>query len=62
MRERNSTNSTKRGCGPLRDGMSVTYTDIRETLAAIAKAHKRAKVQRDRRIERLSATRNKGVR
>lgn len=61
MRERNS-NSRKGWCGPLRDGMSVTYTDIRETLAAMEKAHQRERVKRDRRIERLSATRNKGVR
>ena len=62
MRERNSTSTTKRGCGPLRDGMSVTYTDIRDTLAEIARAHKTVKAQKDRRTARQSATRNKGVR
>lgn len=65
MRNRDSSSASrsKRGsCGPLRDGMTVTYTDIRDTLDAIAKAHKTVQAKRDRRVARQFATRNKAVR
>lgn len=65
MRNRDSSSASrsKRGyCGPLRDGMTVTYTDIRDTLADIARAHKSVQAKKDRREARMFATRNKGVR